>query len=203
MPSSIEQLLLPKNSDWQQLCQSLETATTLPALVLAAWQIGLWFAKVIVEQQLTERAQLPTQWSCCPVCGTRLVNKGFVKRQMLTLVGQVEWKRRVGRCPRHCSGSQSVPFDNVLEIQPYQQTSFELMRLGCLLAVFLPFGLAAWMLQQLCGIAVSDDTIWNWVQVSAKQAIEQLKIQLQQLEDGQSLPLEPLDATLAVSMTKI
>lgn len=78
---------------------------------------------------------------------------------MLTLVGQVEWKRRVGRCPHHCLGSQSVPFDHLLEVHPYQQTSTELRRLGCLLAVFLPFELATWTLQQLSDIQVSDDAI--------------------------------------------
>ena len=82
-------------------------------------------------------------------------------------------------------------------IRPYQQTSSELIRLGCLVAVFLPFEMAAWMLQQLCGIAVSKDTIWNWVQAVGKQAIEQLKIQLHQLEDGQLPPSASLDATFA------
>ena len=70
------------------------------ALVLTAWRMGIWFAKTIVEQLLMERAQMPVQWELCPVCGTRLVSKGFVKRRMLTLVGWVEWKRRIGRCPR-------------------------------------------------------------------------------------------------------
>jgi len=55
---------------------------------------GAMVRKLIVEQQLTERAQAPASWSSCSVCGT-LVNKGFVKRRILTLVGQVEWKRRV------------------------------------------------------------------------------------------------------------
>ncbi len=53
------------------------------------------------------------------------------------------------------------------------------------------------MLRQLSGIAVSEDTIWNWVQAAGKQAIEQLKVQLQQLENGQPPSLEFLDATLA------
>lgn len=53
------------------------------------------------------------------------------------------------------------------------------------------------MLRQVCGVAPSEDTIWNWVQAAAKQAIEQLKVQLQQMEDGQSPLLEFLDATLA------
>jgi hypothetical protein len=85
----------------------------------------------------------------------------------------------------------------VLEIQPYQQTSSELTRLGSLLAVFLPFELAAVMLKQLCGIAVSDDTIWNWVQAAGKQALKQLEIQLQHLEDERLPSLELLEATLA------
>jgi len=45
-----------------------------------------------------------------------------------------------------------------LGIQAYQQTSTELTRLGCLLAVFLPFELASRLLQQLSGIVVSDVT---------------------------------------------
>jgi len=197
MLSSIEQLL-PEEPEWQQLCKTLQTTVTLSALVLTAWQMGLWLARVIVEQQLSERAQALTEWSCCPACGTKLVSKGFVKRRILTLVGFVEWKRRIGRCPRHCPKSQQVPLDTILSIRAYQQTSTELVRLGCLLAVFLPFELAAWMLRQLCGIRVSEDTIWNWVQVAGKQAVEQLKVQLQQLEDGQFPSLESLDATLAV-----
>lgn len=191
----IQQLDLD-DPDWQQLCQTLKTSTTLAAIVLSAWQMALWLAKLIVEQQLTERAQAPTSWSPCPVCGIPLVSKGFVKRQILTLVGQVEWKRRVGRCPHRCSGSQSVPLDNLLEVHPCQQTSTELRRLGCLLAVFLPFELSAWMLQQLCGIQVSDDTIWKWVQIAGQEAIENLKLLLQMLGDGQSIPAESLDETL-------
>jgi hypothetical protein len=74
--------------------------------------MGLWLAKAIVEQ-LAERAQLPTHWQCCSVCETLLHSKGFVKRQILTLIGWVEWKRRVGRCPRRCLVSHQVPFDEV------------------------------------------------------------------------------------------
>jgi len=63
-------------------------------------------------------------------------------------------------------------------------------------AVFLPFELAAWMLQQFSGIQVSDDTLWNWVQSAGQQAAENLKLQLQQLRAGQSIPVESLDETL-------
>jgi len=58
----------------------------------------------------------------------------------------------------------------------------------------LPFELASRLLQQLSGIVVSDVTIW--VQVAGQQAIEQLKLQIQQLENGNSPQLESLDTTL-------
>ena len=109
--------------------------------------MGLWLAKAIVEQ-LTERAQAPMPWPHCFVCRTQLNSKGFVKRRVLTFVDWVKWKRRVGIYP-HRPCSQRTPFDYTVGIQAYQQTSTELTWLGCLLAVFLPFELASWVLQQL------------------------------------------------------
>jgi hypothetical protein len=79
----IEQLL-PNDGHWQQLCKMLKAKVTLTTLVLSAWQMGLWLARAIVEQQLTERAQAPTPWPHCSVCGTQLNSKGFVKRRILT-----------------------------------------------------------------------------------------------------------------------
>lgn len=52
------------------------------------------------------------------------------------------------------------------------------------------------MLQQLTGIAVSDDTIWQWVQVAGQQAMETLKLQLQRFADGKPPKRESLDAML-------
>ena len=52
--------LLAKNQDWQQLCNKLESTVSLSALVLTAWQMGLFIAKAMVEQHLAQRAQLPT-----------------------------------------------------------------------------------------------------------------------------------------------
>ncbi len=52
------------------------------------------------------------------------------------------------------------------------------------------------MLQQLSGIQVSDDTIWNWVQAAGQQAAVKLESQLQQLGEEQSIQTETLDASL-------
>lgn len=139
--------------------EKFHQSTTLAALVLSAWQMGMWLARVFVEYELKQRAQRPEQWGQCPKCGAKLQSKGFANRQMLTLVGWVEWRRRIGRCPNRCRSPQVVPFDEALEIAPYQQTSLEVMRLGCMLAVFLPFGLAVHLLAQLSGVSVSDATV--------------------------------------------
>ena len=195
MPQLVDQLL-PENQEWRQLCKKLESTVSLTALVLTAWQMGLLVAKAIVEQQLAERAQVPTAWNCCSVCGTQLVSKGLAKRQMLTLIGKVQWRRRIGRCPHRCLGSQQAPFDATLDIDAHQQTSTEVMRLGCLLAVFLPFDLAASVLQQLTGITVSEDAIWNWVQIVGQQAKTQLETQLQDFSNEGSVPSEALDSKL-------
>ena len=191
-----EQVVLDK-AEWQDFHENLQTSVTLASLVLTAWQIGLRFAKTLVEQQLNERAKRPQQWRCCDQCGSRLESKGFVSRRMLTLVGWIEWKRRVGRCPNRCAKSYSVPFDAVLGIAAYQQTSIELMRLGCLLAIFLPFELAVQLLRQLCGVCISDDTVWQWVQQFGRQAMNQLDIELEALAKGIKPVVEPLEARFA------
>jgi hypothetical protein len=191
---ALQDIGVPDTPEWHQFYEKLQKSTTLASLVLTAWQIGLWFAKTLVEQQLNQRSQQPQAWEHCSQCGVRLQSKGFVSRRMLTLVGWVEWNRRVGRCPRHCLGSDVTPFDQVLEIRRYQQTSVELLRLGCLLAVFLPFELAVQILAQLCGIRVSDDTLWQWVQDFGPQAMQRLDTELLQLAPAVEPEAEPLEA---------
>ena len=91
-----------------------------------------------MEGVLIERAQRPTQWTDCPRCGKRLHSKGFVPRQITSVIGTIRWKRCVGRCPHGCAMGQIAPMDNALGLLAHQRTSIEL-RLGCLLAVFVPF----------------------------------------------------------------
>ena len=185
------------SEDWSSRLDRLHQSQTLAAIVLAAWQIGLTVARTLVEQQLSERANQPTVWGHCSVCGQRLHSKGFAARQMLTLVGQVHCRRRVGRCPNGCEGSQTIPYDQVLGIKPYQQSSVELMRLGCLLALFVPFELAAWLLAQLSGLRVSDDSLWRWVQQYGQQAMGQREREVEHWQQGHSPQVEDLSDELA------
>jgi hypothetical protein len=189
--------LIPNHPDWQQLCQQLQQSSTLAAIVLSAWQMGIWLAQSIVTQQLQERAQQPTVWGVCPTCQARLVSKGFARRELLTLVGMVHWQRRVGRCPHRCPGSQSIPFDQALEIAPYQQTSLEVVRLACLLSVFLPFELSGQILEQLSGIQVCPQAIWLWVQSLGRRQIAQQQAQLETFKAQGEVEREVIDGEQA------
>jgi hypothetical protein len=82
-------------------------------------------------------------------------------------------------------------------IAPHQASSEELMRLGCLLSLVMPYGLASWMLGQWSGLSVSANTLWNWVQTQGKQAEAELNTQLQQQSDGADCEAEVLDETVA------
>lgn len=179
--------LLPERADWQPTCAQLSQATSLTALVVKARQIGMEIARCLVESQLQQRAAAPTDWGRCPKCSSPLRSKGRQQRQVQTLVGEVCWHRRVGRCPHHCQIAQVAPFDECLGIIPNQGTSSELKRLGLLLAVIVPFELAAVMLDQLCGVAISPQSIWNWAQQQGEPVSNQ----------SDTVPLEPLNEELA------
>lgn len=189
--------LLPDEPHWQALCRQLESASQLSALVLVAWRMGQWLAHAIVESHLHHRAAAPTLWPNCPTCGHRLESKGFVPRHLSTLVGPLVWHRRIGRCPQRCRGSSLAPLDAELGISPYQQTSIELLRLGCLLSLFLPFELSAQLLAQLTGVSLSAQTLWSGVQQIGQQAMEQVEQQLGSLAQGCQPSTETIEAPIA------
>ena len=189
--------MLPDEPDWQALCHQLQATSHLSVIVLLAWQMGQCLAHAIVEKHLHHLSALPTRWPNCPTCGHPLESKGLVHRCLVTLVGPVEWHRRVGRCPQRCRGSTIAPLDAELGIAPYQQVSKEVLRLGCLLSVFLPFELSAQLLAQLTGITLSAQTLWKGVQKMGQQAIEQVEQHLTQLAQGHQPSPEPLSDVIA------
>lgn len=73
-------------------------------MIWASWLLGIAIAKQLIEQELERRAQLPTSWTKCPHCDTRLHSKGMRTRKIQTLVGVVHWQRRVGRFKFHFCG---------------------------------------------------------------------------------------------------
>ena len=158
----------------QRLLHAVENAQTLTALILAAWQVARVLTVHLIDAVLAERARRPTVWPPCPACGGALRSKGFAPRQITSLVGPIQWQRRVGRCPQGCTIPQVAPFDAALGGQPHQRTSGELQHLGCALAVFVPFATAATLLGWLSGVAVSPRAVWAWVQATGQRAMEQL-----------------------------
>jgi len=177
--------------------EAIENSSTLTLLVLSAWRLARVLAVKIVEESLIERAQRPTQWSDCPKCGKRLHSKGFVQRQITSIIGVVHWNRRVGRCPNGCEIGQVAPLDKALGLLPYQRTSFELQKLGCLLSVFVPFETSAVLLNCLISVQVSSVAVWHWVQSAGQKAMERLDEQLAELSAGQLPQMESLDESIS------
>jgi len=183
----------------QRLLSAIAEAQALSALILAAWQLARVLAIHIVEDVLATRACRPTAWPPCPVCGTPLHSKGFVKRQVISFLGPIKWQRRVGRCPHGCATPLVAPLDEALGVRPQQRISAELQHLGCALAVFVPFATAAQLLGWASGVTVSPRAVWHWVQAAGQQAMEQLHTPLQAVATGALPPEEPLAPELVAA----
>lgn len=154
-------------------------------MVWSALQASLWLGRFIVQSKLHRRAQVTTAWPTCPKCGKKLQSKGFQGRQLKTMIGTLRWKRRVGRCPQGCKGSQRVPLDEALGLSAYQATDEGLLRLGCLLSVVMPYDLASWLLGQWSGVSLSASSLWNAVQYYGAHALSNLELELAAFERGE------------------
>ncbi len=183
-------------SSLQELVTAMEHASSLGVMMLVAWRLARQLAVKLVEEELTRRAQRPTEWPNCEKCGRKLESKGFVERQLTGLIGTVRWERREGRCPARCEIGQVAPLDTELGLQPNQRTSAGLKRAACALAVFVPFEIAAVLLSLLTEVVVSPGSIWNWVQGAGQEAMNRLKRQLEALENGR-MPDEDVEAAVA------
>jgi hypothetical protein len=181
----------------QRWLRAVEEAQTLTALLLAAWPLARVMVMHLVESILAERARRPTAWPRCPGCGAFLRSKGFVKRQVTSLFGPIQWRRRVGRCPQGCDMPQIAPFDEELGLRPHQRSSGECQFLGCALAVFVPFATAARLLSWYSGSPVSPRAVWCWVQAAGSRAMDTLQAQLHAVAQGDLVAEEPLEAEVA------
>jgi hypothetical protein len=194
--ASLNEVCTHPAPDLTTALERLPQATTLTALVIAAWQVARLLACRLLEHELAHRAAQPASPGTCPQCGRRRESKGRRPRQMTTLVGTLYWHRRVYRCPQGCASGQVVPLDRTLGLQPQQRTSTEVQHLACLLAVFVPFDLVGSLLQRCRGVTVSPGAIWQWVQQHGQQAMQHLEAELTALEQGTAPPSEvPDEAT--------
>lgn len=174
----------------------LRATTSLALMVMAAWTVVRVLAVRLLEEGLTVRAHQPETWPVCSSCGHQLQSKGFRERVLHTLFGVIRWRRRVGRCPHGCVGSQVVPLDQALGVVPHQRTGAEVQWMGCLLAVFVPYETACQLLQQLTGVSLAAGTVWRWVQQVGQRVLAQLAEELHEVAAGTLPPAESLAAEL-------
>jgi hypothetical protein len=196
MPSLTDSIV-QSDPSLQEWVDAIKNAPSLALIILTAWQLARRLAVRLVEEELAARAQQPTEWPLCPECGTRLRSKGFVWRYLLTLLGPIRWRRRVGRCPHRCPIGQVAPLDDALGLKLHQRTSVELKQVACALAVFVPFETAAALLNRLHALQVSPGAVWHWVQEAGQRAMDWLQGELDKLAAGQAPAEEALDAQTA------
>ena len=156
MPMScLRESILQADPSCQELREAVVQASSLTVMLGAAWKWARALTVQLVEEVLAERAQQPTEWPLCPQCGSRLQSKGWVSRQITSLFGVIRWERRTGRCPQGCHLGQVAPLDEALGLEANQQSSAELQRAACALAVFVPFETVVVLMGLLTGVTVS------------------------------------------------
>jgi hypothetical protein len=183
--------------EWQTQINELENAATISLLIMAAWQLARVLAVRLVEEILAERSQVKTEWELCPKCGKRLQSKGFKPRQIKSIIGEVKWQRRLGRCPNKCASGQVAPLDKELGLTSNQKSDPGLQQVACLLAIFVPFETAAMLLKQLTGSEVSGQAIWDWVQSVGQRMMKSLEAELKALAAGELPETEVIRAEIA------
>jgi hypothetical protein len=157
----------------------IESSSSLAMMVMSTLRFVLAFGVELLEAEVAERANVASDLGNCPECGRRLQSKGWIERQMTTLIGQIHWKRRVGRCPSHCKIGLIAPLDQQLGIEANQETSLELKKIACGLAVFVPFEIASVWLGQWLPVGVSAAGIWGWVQQMGQREMDYWQQQLE------------------------
>lgn len=185
------------NPEWQTLLDELAEATTLSLLIIAAWQLARVLTVRIVEETLARRSQVKTEWAPCPKCGERLQSKGFKPRQIKSIIGNIKWKRRLGRCPNKCIIGQIAPFDEELGLTANQKSDAGLQQVACLVAIFVPFETAAMLLKQMTGNDISGQAIWKWVQAAGQRMMKNLEAELEALAAGKLPEKETMSAEIA------
>lgn len=182
----------------RDLIVKVNLAITLKAVILAALKLSLAIAVIIVGEILTQRGQSKGEPEVCPKCNKPLESKGLLSRTVKSIIGMISWRRRVLRCPNGCKIGQIAPLDIELGLQSNQRVSEDLKQKACVLAIFVPFGIAVSLLEILTCVKVSPGAIWNWVQSKGKEAMKRLESALKSLEEGHSPEAEEIEAEIAL-----
>jgi hypothetical protein len=184
--SRLSDMLCDYDPQFQEPLARVREAASLVLMVLAVWEVVRRLAVRLVEESLTVRTQQRELWPVCGRCRQWLQSKGFQRRTLHTLFGVIRWRRRVGRCPKGCRGSQIAPLDQALGLVPHQRTGVEVQWMGRLLAVFVPYETASRLLRQLTGVELAAGTLWGWVQQVGQRVRVQLEVSYEGWRRGNS-----------------
>jgi hypothetical protein len=191
--------LRPNDPAVQRLLRAVEDAHALSAFIVAAWQVARVLTVHLVDAVLAERARHPTLWPRGPQCGAGLRSQGFATRQIPSLCGPSQGRRRVGRGPHGCATPQGAPLEAALGVPPPPRTRGELQALGCALAVFGPCATAARWRGWYSGGTVSPQAVGGWGHAAAHHVLETLQAPLHARAHGDLPPPEALAADLAAA----
>jgi hypothetical protein len=152
----VEILEKQENLELEQYITEIKNSVTLDSIVLAVFKLALYIGSILLNEIVSERAMQHVERPNCPHCNIPLERKGWLPRTIKTMLGFITWNRLSWRCPKGCKIGQITPHDKTLGIRPYQETSNEIKRMACLLAVFIPFGIASLIFKTLTGVKVSE-----------------------------------------------
>lgn len=185
------------NPECQKTVEGMHNAATLSLMIMLAWQLSRLLAVSLVEEILNSRSQAPTEWGHCQECGRKLQSKGWAPREIKSVIGLIQWQRRLGRCPNRCAIGQVAPLDEALGLKPNQKSDDGLRRIACLTAIFVPFETAAMLVKELSQVSVTPQSIWEWVQVTGEEMMNRLEAELTALRQGEEPEAEALSAAIA------
>lgn len=195
------EVLSESNEELENRIQKLESSKRLAELIWICVELGRMIAVMVIEEVLNKRGSEKSEGSYCEGCGAKLESKGQRSRKLLTVIGEIKWSRQVRRCPKGCKGSERVPLDEALGIESNQRVGPHLIRMGCMLAIFVPYEIASKLLLLLTGVSVSPMTIWKWVQDAGRRAMEHVEKELEAVAEGKIPSLEKMsDACKQMAM---
>ena len=180
----LEKIVRENSGVIQEKIKNIEKCRTLKSLVLAVLSIGKYISCRIIEEELKRRNSKRCDWPKCRTCGKKLESKGNRERTILTLVGKISFKRKIGRCKNKCKKSQISLLDKSLGIIAYQKVSNELQMIACILAVFIPYDTCSKIMENVAQISVPTKTLYRWCRHFGKIAYDQYLWELYCLERG-------------------
>lgn len=168
----------------QEKLEKIQESRSLRSLVLACMCLGRYIVCCIIKKELERRNEKRCKWPSCKSCGAKLESKGSYTRTILTLAGEVSFKRKIGRCKNGCKESNLCLLDKSLGIVAHQKASNELREIACILAIFIPYNSCSRIIKTICGLEVPTKTLYNWCRYFGSIAYNRCLWELHCLERG-------------------